>query len=398
MTQKRPLVTNEPVGPPPPAPSAPASGPQAVRFRLPEHKTFVEVSDSDEGRRNELRLKDFLRTSLQMQHLAILCGSGTSIESGLPSMGDLWKEAKKINGFSNALNSVVYQDGSNLEELLSRCDAFIELHGQDDDIAKVRAEVIDVILRQCRIEASTLDSHKTLLKKLIRRRARDSRVKIFTTNYDLCFEAAAGALGVVPIDGFSFSSPRRFDPRFFDYDIVKRTSNAEGPAFVPGVFHFYKLHGSVDWKGHEDSIVVNPSVDAGDACLIYPARAKFQRSYEQPHLELMARYLATLREPNTCLVVMGFGFNDDHLSGPILAALRSNPHFRLIVVCRDPESKLTAGDGSWRSLNELTTRADVNFVASPFSNFADLVPDLSALSRADELQAAVVRAVKAGAP
>lgn len=313
-------------------------------------------------------------------------------------MSKLWHEAQKLEQFDEASRRVGYHVGSNLEEFLSRCDAFMELNGDMDGVAAVRGEVIGVILDQCRKEPNGLEAHSTLLKKLIRRRARDSRVKLFTTNYDLCFESAAGGLGIVPIDGFSFGSPRRFDPRFFDYDIVKRSPNAEGTSFVPGVFHFYKLHGSVDWKGHGDSIVVDSKVNATEACLIYPARAKFQRSYEQPHLELMARYLATLREPNTCLVVVGFGFNDDHLSAPIVAALRANPHFRLVVVCRDPDAKLDAAQGLWGDLKAFTSRADISFVASPFSRFADLIPDLSALSRADELQAAVVRAVKDARP
>jgi hypothetical protein len=374
--------------------SAPSAPP--IRFRLPENDAFLEVTDSDEGKKHELRLKDYLRSSLQMQHLAILCGSGTSIESGLPSMPALWQEALQIEQFDEVRADVGYQGGSNLEEFLSRCDAFIELKGGSDRVAVVRAEAIGVILEQCRKCPRGLEAHADLLKKLIRRRARDSRVKLFTTNYDLCFESAAGELGIIPIDGFSFGSPRRFDPRFFEYDIVRRTPLAEGSAFVPGVFHFYKLHGSVDWKGQDGSIIVDRTVGESEACLIYPARAKFQRSYQQPHLELMARYLATVREPNTCLVVAGFGFNDDHLSGPILAALRSNPHFRLIVVCRDPEAKLDAGAGAWSHLRALSSRADVSFVAASFSRFAELIPDLSALSRADELQAAVVRAVKEG--
>jgi hypothetical protein len=74
------------------------------------------------------------------------------------------------------------------------------------------------------------------------------RLHIFTTNYDLCFERAAGDLGLVALDGFSFSQPRRFDPGFFDYDIVRRsTASTDGPNYVPGVFQYFKLHGSVDW-------------------------------------------------------------------------------------------------------------------------------------------------------
>src|SRR5205085_1187137 len=82
----------------------------------------------------------------------------------------------------------------------------------------------------------------------------------------------------------------------------------------------------------EGEIEVIPSPTPDSVCLVYPARGKYQQSYVQPHLELVSQYFAALREPNTCLIVIGFGFNDDHLSEPILAAVRTNPHLRLIIV------------------------------------------------------------------
>jgi hypothetical protein len=373
------------------SPSPPGNPP--VRFRLPQDSEFRKVDATDAGRSHEDKLKEYLRSSLQMQHLAILSGSGTSTDADGPSMSALWRAALKLDGVPEATAKLSFEGKDNIEEFLSRCDAFLELN-HDDMVARVRARVVGEILSQCRAaggDTSKLAVHRSLLRKVARRRVRDSRVKLFTTNYDRCFEVAAGELGLVPIDGFSFGSPRRFDPRFFEYDIVKRSPNAEGSSFVPGVFQYFKLHGSVDWRNRNGTIEVDPLVAADDACLIYPARAKFQRSYEQPHLELMARYLATLREPNTCLVVVGFGFNDDHLSGPILAALRSNPHFRLIVVCRDPESKLqSAVAGSpWFELKNVASQVDATFIAATFSRFVELIPDLSALSRGEQLESLI---------
>lgn len=81
-----------------------------------------------------------------------------------------------------------------------------------------------MILKKCSgfATAEKLDSHRTFLHRLSRRRARDQRLKVFTTNYDLCFELAAGQLGGIALDGFSFSKPRHYDPRFFSYDIIRR--------------------------------------------------------------------------------------------------------------------------------------------------------------------------------
>lgn len=380
---------------PPSNPERESSTPptEVVRVRLPDTSEFLPLDSSDEGKKNDMRLKDYLRSSLQMQHLAILAGSGTSVESGYPPMHELWSQASSLDAFDSTRKLVQYEFGDNLEEFLSRCDAYLELHPDTVDVKTTYRAAIEMILEKCRSPSDGVKDegiHESLLRKVARRRARDSRVKLFTTNYDLCFENAAGNLGITPIDGFSFGGVRKFDPRFFDYDIVRRSPHVEGSSFVPGVFQYFKLHGSVDWRNRNGTIEVDPSVTADDACLIYPARAKFQRSYEQPHLELMARYLATLREPNTCLVVVGFGFNDDHLSGPILAALRSNPHFRLIVVCRGPESRLEkATSGPWSELKKLAPKADATFIAASFSKFVELIPDLSALSRGEQIEALI---------
>src|SRR5690606_15839517 len=138
---------------------------------------------------------------------------------------------------------------------------------------------------------------------------RDSRLKLFTTNYDVCFETAAGKQGLISLDGFSFTQPRFFDPRFYSYDIVRRSPNADDFGTpLEGVFQLYKLHGSVNWERSGEAIVATDSATADNVCMIFPAAGKYQQSYIQPHLELMSQYLSSLREPNTCLIAIGYGF------------------------------------------------------------------------------------------
>jgi hypothetical protein len=365
---------------------------KSVRFRLPDTAAFRDTQEKEQAQ----KLRDYLKTSLQMQHLTLLCGSGTSTEAGGPSMSELWKETTNLANFDLVLRAISSESGSDIEEFLSRCDALLELTPDNKSVSEARAKTVRMILTRCRnvgTDPSSLQPHQDLLKKVARRRARDSRVKVFTSNYDLCFERAAAELGIVPIDGFSFGNPKRFDPRFFDFDIVKRTSSSEEVTFVSGVFQYFKLHGSVDWSDRNGRIEVHQDVSPEDACLIYPARAKFQRSYQQPHLELMARYLAALREHNTCLVVVGFGFIDAHLYAPIFAALRSNPHFRLVVVSRTVDRKLESpnSDSPYFELRELAERSDVALVAASFNDFVSIIPDLAALSPAHDLEAAVLR-------
>jgi len=206
---------------------------------------------------------------------------------------------------------------------------------------------------------------------------------------------------LIAIDGFSFSRPRIFNPSNFGYDIVRRSRVTEEHGdYLDGVFHLLKLHGSVNWEYTNEGVIQendNPNPDK--ACLIYPARGKYQQSYLQPHLELVSQFFASLREPNTCLIIAGFGFNDDHLSEPIIAAIKTNPSLKLIVV--DPCAESSAeGNNSKAShyWNDLYTLAkndhDICFLNADFEQFVNLIPDLKALSRAQKLEQAVINSVK----
>jgi hypothetical protein len=334
-----------------------------------------------------------------MQHVLVLAGSGTSLGFGGPSMDELWNATvgDLRDGGAELLAMVRYDIAGglhDLEDLLSRCDAHLQLQPDAVQVSNFRTAALDKILGLCRAAGVGHDlvPHKQLLRRMARRRGRDARLRLFTTNYDTCFEQAAGELGLVAIDGFSFTYPRRFDPRHFDYDIVqRRASGGDATPFLPGVFQYFKLHGSVDWSVADEGIRMDPLVDATKACLIYPAAAKFQMSFQQPHLELMAQYLSSLREPGTCVVIVGFGFNDEHLTAPLLAAIGTNPHLRTIIVSRGVEGRLTAPKTPfWKRLRRLVdSDHDIALLATDFETFVRHIPDLQALTPAERLQRAV---------
>ena len=416
---------------PPPSPQPPASAsaistsgksmffdPEAVAWKelkpdVPagtdpaEEQRILAVS---KGAKDEL--KGFLLSSLQMQHVVVLAGSGTSlgpVTKG-PSMWTLWDYCVNDNpGTGTAarvtsptvlkvIDEIGYDletEEENIEALLSHCEAYLQVKSSAD-VATFITDSKKLILDKCSefidpADPSQLAAHRTFLHRLSRRRVRDSRLKLFTTNYDLCFETAAGKQGLVMLDGFSFTQPRQFDPRFYLYDIVRRpTTGDDIGSPLEGVFHMYKLHGSVNWSRKADNEIVveqNPSPDS--ACLIYPARGKYQQSYVQPHLELISQYFSVLREPNTCLIVIGFGFNDDHLSEPILAAVRTNPHLRLIVVNPSADSLTQQSfeqNKYWGTLFDLAKQGeDVWLIKARFGDFAEMIPDLKSLTPAQRL-------------
>ena len=211
---------------------------RALKAADPENK-----EEAASARKAADDLKNALLSSLQMQNLVVLAGSGCSFSAGGPSMGDLWNKAVGEEPSPGTVSTAakVNHDLSdkNIESLLSRVEAYLQVN-EDSDVGQFLDSSKQVILSECSSFLSTkkLEDHKTLLHRLSRRRARDQRLRIFTTNYDLCFERAAAELGGVALDGFSFTAPRRYDPRFFGYDIIRSDREAATTfgQYLEGVF------------------------------------------------------------------------------------------------------------------------------------------------------------------
>ena len=383
--------------------TAPANLTEPSKFKAPSTDLWRILAAADQTDTNQQAeakagrdsLKEALLTSLQMQHVIVLAGSGTSMAVGGPSMKGLWDAAVGTPPNESAVSvatAITYDlDAKNIEEFLSKAEAWLQVKA-DATVKEFVNSAKKVILDRCTsfLDITKLDAHKTFLHRLSRRRVRDPRLKIFTTNYDLCFEQAASMQGRVIIDGFSFTPPRHYDPRYFVYDIIRRPRTGEDQGnYLEGVFQLFKVHGSVNWARSPTGLIhekLSPSPD--EACLIYPAQGKYQQSFLPPHLESMSQYLATLREPNTCLIVIGFGFNDNHLSEPLLAAIRSNPHLRLIIT--DPSVVIRENPATsnryWQEFFRLSNEGeDIWFINASFQEFATLIPDLKSLTPADKL-------------
>jgi hypothetical protein len=337
-------------------------------------------------------IDEFLQSVLTTPNLVVLAGSGCSLgDVGGPSMSDLWKEAIKIDGFLAVCSAVKHSEQDTwIENLLSRCQMAADFLNEGDkaSVAAFLTKAEEMIWKACTdfIGTADLSGHKTFLRRMARRRMRSPRLKVFTTNYDLCFETAAASIGITPIDGFSFTQPRRFDPRFFAFDIVRRAKGQdETHDFVEGVFQLLKIHGSVDWDIQDGAIIQSSKPER--PCLVYPASTKYEQSYSQPHLEIMSQFQGILREPNTCLVTVGFGFNDNHLTAPILAAADSNPSLRLLAVDRSARAKSEDTGSAYSGLSDRINRgeAEIAILQADFGQFAELIPQLRALSPAEQI-------------
>jgi hypothetical protein len=343
-----------------------------------------------------------VETLLLSDRLLVLAGLGASLyvreadgSVVAPTMGGLWDAVEEAapEQLANAIIAVgVDKDARNIEHLLSRCQAALELK-DDSDLRSFVSQAEESIVAACDFLESVeqVPVHESFLRKLARRPDTVHRFQVFTTNYDLAFEYGASAAGLVSIDGFTQAEPRRFDVGVFDQDIIRRRPSGVGDIqYVPGVHYLYKLHGSIGWVRDGPEVLLDGTRrrEAGDAsatrCLIYPRDSKFQLSYEPPFFDLMASFQGALRQDNVGVIVIGSGFGDQHIARPIISAIRTNPSLSAMFVDPalrgDPEPlqpiRRLVGDGDPR----------LHLVASKFEEFVPLLPELQPATDA-ELQA-----------
>jgi hypothetical protein len=342
----------------------------------------------EEAGQNKKKLQQCIRDVLSSENLIILCGLGTSLclnkdrkPAIAPTMPDLWKAAQEIAGgdFDEIKTRVNYaspKTGDDVELLLSLCH-ISQILNRDDKVESFIARTEAMIVGKCRFVSkdTQLDVHSAFLRKIARRSTRKPRVRIFTTNYDLCFETAASRIRFVLVDGFTHTQPQEFDGAHFELDLVRRDSDRDAVNYVGNVVHLYKLHGSVDWEERNGQIFRSELPEK--PVMVYPRATKFEMSYNQPYFEIMSRFQSSLRQANTGLLVVGCGFNDTHISQPLMAAVASNINLKALIVSpglHEPKKpdlqKLgeLVKDGDWR----------LSLAAMRFEDFVPLIPDLYA--------------------
>lgn len=353
----------------------------------------LDADDSENKAENTKEmLKECLSNLMLSRNLLLLFGSGASVAVGGPSMLGLWDEAVASQGdvFEEICVAVDHpKEKKDIEKLLSRCQGALEFKNERAiEIKKFIVAVEGIIRDRCRgiddwrkvggakqSRSEVIGQHVKLLSRVVPRRQDLPRTRVFTTNYDLCLELAAKEARMPILDGFDLITPRTFDGRWFDYDFVRRSVHEGAPNFLESVFHLYKLHGSVDWHRSLDGIIRDS--ETTDPYLIYPRNEKFALSFEQPFLEMMARFQMALREKDTTLLLIGFGFNDHHLNQPIYHALATNPNFKLLVVDNAPESKLSDGK-EWDILWRLQkSGAPMDVIQMDFKDFPSRLPTYS---------------------
>ena len=319
----------------------------------------------------------------QYENTIVLTGAGSSYNMGVSDkkgklMGGLWEAAvsefgyEELDNFCQKINfSDLKPDNetTDIEKLLTHAQLYHYVYGlskSDEMTKKLKRMVKDA----CTLVLPPENPHRMFLRKLVSKKTKYTRPKIFTLNYDTLFEQAAEKNGFMIIDGFSYTYPRKFKGTNFDLDVVTRITNRNvlEDNFVSNVVHIYKPHGSINWQRKGEDVIIEN--EAKESLMIYPSSNKYESSYQQPFFEMMSRFQQETRAKNTLLIIIGYSFGDAHINAMIYEALSVNSSITIIFVTPDvhDESKYE------KLRNEVLQTGNIIMTNQTFKEFVEIYP------------------------
>lgn len=238
----------------------------------------------------------------------IVWGSGATSPFGLPSMNDLNEALKQdIAGFNTENDNLEIElEKDKYKEQISQIKQVIWEKVNDADIS-----VLEQILLS---KTDEFNGIKLLLEKFID--AHPKVVNIVTTNYDRVLEYIMSYHNIPYTDGFDGKVLSTFnEDKFKNKNIV----------------NLLKVHGSLNWFDVDNEIRFLSSISKdGVPKIIAPDKNKYQEAYGSPYRELIQKADDLIKTPSSFLVI-GFGFNDEHLTPKIKAKVKKGIPIVLIT-------------------------------------------------------------------
>lgn len=314
--------------------------------------TMTSVNEVNE--KNEIDDKELakeLRKVMMTKQLNFLIGSGPSSNAiGLMSTFD--KQAAKI--LKDSVSGKV-QDAE-IEKLLKN----LSPDSTQDEKEKQLSNGL-LLLKAKTVSVSMLgDSHgmdKTIsnnlkeysafikavvdLLNLSNSRQIPKSTNIFTTNYDLFIEKA---VDLIPLttkftfnDGAKGYFNRILDSSNYNQIVSYKGLNDNYISEIPSIT-LIKPHGSVNWFKEKNKIVIGKEVQEMPV-IVEPNGLEGQETFLNNHFHEMLRvFQLELDKPQTVLFVIGFSFQDDHISKMIKRALQ-NPEIMIYTFAYSNVSK-----------------------------------------------------------
>jgi hypothetical protein len=291
----------------------------------------------------------------------VLLGAGASVDAGIPHSAEMvrqieaalegdWKDYKELYNYIRS--AIFYADGIrgtyandvayNIERLVMSLDELarreehplypfvgawnprlLQVAGSNfEHVSPFRTKILEK-LRHEWIEIQNYGNANYFQGLINFQKELNYSLRVFTLNYDLCVERAYQAeYGEFPERGFDKEN------RFWSHELLEDADPGDKN------FYLYKLHGSIDWVRDPGSEKLTFSdstskIKIDDGQIIFGLTYKLQ--YVDPFLFLVYQLRRLSLEAKLILVV-GYGFADEHINGILRQALRGNSDKRLIAV------------------------------------------------------------------
>jgi hypothetical protein len=238
----------------------------------------------------------------------IVWGSGATISFGLPSMLSLNEALKKeITDFDISNDNLEDELGKGkYQEKLPQIKKTIWNEVNNADILVLKKIIAN--------KTNDFNGIKLLIEKCIE--AHPKVLNIVTTNYDRVLEHLLAYQCIDFTDGFEGKTLSIFnETNFKDANIV----------------NLVKVHGSLNWFNVNGEIRYLSSETATEMPqIVVPSKNKFEETYNLPYRELIQKSDILINNALSFLVV-GFGFNDKHLTPRIEANIKKGIPLVLIT-------------------------------------------------------------------
>jgi hypothetical protein len=287
--------------------------------------------------------------------IVVVIGSGLSCAEGLPSMRDLADHLAAVDltkaGFPIA--------AATWSEFISRIKAqgleggLKQMTLADDVVDFIRRETAvcvraaeDTVVREVFTTGRRL-RFSTLLPHL----PQDDRFVVITTNYDRLIELATETAGF-KVDTKSLGSYfARFSRTEGAFAYVRNVliQNKCLRKVERRVISLYKPHGSLDWVDYRgEPVRLGFDVGPERSLIVTPGRDKYRACYDEPfdmHRELANDAIDRADR----LLIIGYGFNDDHLETHLRARIRSGRQTVMLakILTENAKENLAIGSSVW---------------------------------------------------
>lgn len=275
---------------------------------------------------------------------------------------DLLKEIKSSNGtivkflnglseeYQDLIEKYIYKSFSDIESLLNWLQSGLSFQPSNDDLKSVistlKSEFLNTIpsLDDDKYKDSeTINTYNKFYQSVFKYRTElSNKINIVTTNYDLFNEYSLESNRIVYSTGFENNLYRNFNVNSFKQRVVDDT-NRYKDVWQPTSkeANLLKIHGSINWTSDESGQLIQKDFfkQSDEEIIIYPTMLKHRQTAQAPYSELFREFANVLQVPNTVLIVMGYGFPDEHINNIISQNLK-HQDFTLIVFGNESEDNM----------------------------------------------------------